>query len=152
MRTYEKRGRLQSNIWEYKRRMDGGEQKPGRIMDMQEMIKKWEKMMEDIDRENNLIRALGNAVAYRTGYNVKKNYHNKLPGMKQALGLFYKYGLDNGITGKRLLEYTGASGSNIPGKFRSWMVSTEENLNVYHGFKRYMEELLKDIENSSDNQ
>ena len=110
MKTYEKRARLYANIWEYKKRIRKEGQKPGRILDMEEMIKKWEKMIEEIDKETIMVRALGNAISYRTGFNVKNSYHNKLPGMRIALGLFYKYGLDNGITGQRLLDYTRCKG------------------------------------------
>lgn len=146
MRTYEQRAGLYKWIWEYKRRMGKEGVKPGRMADMQEMIKKWEKMMEEIDKGTNIIRAIGNAVAYRTGYNVKESYHNRMPGMREALGFFYKYGLDSGITGQRLLEYTGTKGSHVPGNFRSWMVSTEENKEAYHRFKDYMEELIETID------
>lgn len=138
MRTPEIRGRLQHNIWMYKRR--------GVTERTAETIKKWEKMIEDIDKDTIMIRAIANCVAYRTGYNVKESYHSRLPGMREALGLYYKYGLDNGLLGKRLLEYTGATNSSVPGNYRSWMVSSEENREVYRGFKEYMNELLQNIE------
>lgn len=132
----EKRKRYYTMIWQYKKRRDElrvrlarkdargrpiykGSEYNKAVKAINQKIKIWSRNIKRIDMITNKIIALGNAVAYFTGMNVKNAGKNQEPKMMNAKFIFYKYGIENlEIEQKLLREYVGAKRVTQPAEYR----------------------------------
>lgn len=84
----------------------------------------YRKRLEKFDAMINKIRSLANFVATFTGYNVRDigdvKFKKNTPytQLKLAKSIFYKYGIENGISQLDLREYVGAGRSIQPSEYR----------------------------------
>lgn len=109
-------------------------------------IKIWQKQIRNMDVVQNKIIALGNAIAYFTGCNVKSSGGTQ--GVKRMLlarSLFFKWGLENGIEGTSLMKYTGDTSVNTAARLRYSFTQSfgegKENKDTWERFKIYIKDL-----------
>lgn len=137
-------------IWEYEKRREKEWAKNGKsstaAKNMSRKIKIWKQQIVRIDKRNNQIMAIGNAVTYFTGNNVKNS--GGMQGVKKlwlARSIFYKYCLEKGIAGNFLREYTGDTSPQTPGRLRKSFTKSfsthPDNRERYHRFKLYVKYL-----------
>lgn len=158
------RANLQSDIWEYVKRRESLKTTPflsemvirGHKKKNKQKIDNWRQQIKRMDERKNRIIALGNAVAYFTGINVKGIGSTDVPSTYDrtynATALFSKYGLEHQIMGNFLSEYMGrhkdAAGRTRLNFTRSFKAHPDRQ-ELYHRFCEYMERLQQEsIENS----
>lgn len=137
------KARIKSWIWEYEKRRE-------KLMDhhknMSRKIKLWKTRVKIIEMSQEKVIAIGNVVATFTGYNIKNSQDSDLEGVKKAKYLFYKYGMEDGISGKLLREYVGSEDNTEPSKYRMKFTRSfqkhPENSELYHRFKAYINDLI----------
>lgn len=120
-----------------------------KVRNINTKIGSWRRQIrvKDEDRRKTQVMALGNAVAIFLGYNVKDSASGSRGDKRRLLAraIFFKHGLESGINGKFLREYTGDSRKNAPTdsriSFNKSFTSFPEHKDIYHRFLKYMEEL-----------
>lgn len=160
MKLYQANDRadLYHNIYTYKKRREKLRQKydvynggkapiiyKQKVYNINQKIRHWQKMITTIDRNNNRIIAIANALAYFTGYNVKDSVLYTSHRHKETRNLFYKYCLEHNISATLVAEYVGASRGDVVARGRSnFTLSFEKhpkNRETYNRFLTYMNEL-----------
>lgn len=132
-------------IWEYKKRRTTMRQHQ---LELTAKIKTWKRQIKRMEIAEAKVIALGNAIVIFTGMNIKNSgYTGKTyDRLRQAKSLFYKYGLENDISGKLLREYVGAERDSQPAEYRrnfTRLFETHpEYRELYNRFKIYIEEYL----------
>ena len=155
------RANVSSNIITYKKRREQlritGTLTQEHRKQLQQKINNWNRKIKRMDERKNKIIALGNAVAYFTGINVKgigvesqRNYR-----IYNATALFAKYGLEHDIGGLYLSQYMGKH-EDAAGRTRLAFTRDfekyPERKELYHRFCQYMERLEQEsIENNDVN-
>jgi hypothetical protein len=142
-------------IWEYERRREELRKKY-KINDpeylakskvLQRKLDSWKQAVKLIEQRRNKIRALGNAVATFTGFNVRSCGGQKplSEQAKLARALFYKYGLENRIMAYFLRGYTGDKDKGTPDscrrRFTQSFSKDHQNKELWLRFKDHIERL-----------
>lgn len=153
-----RRARYYEFIWKYKQRREAlrikypaerlypfkrGDSYNKAVAQINKKIKLWNRQIKKIDMISNKIMALGNAVAYFTGHNVKDSGRVDGTEMKVARMLFYKYGIENlEIEQKLLREYVGAKRVQQPAEYRkAFNTILRTDRTQWENFKAYFETL-----------
>lgn len=138
-----------SHIWEYKKRRNVVAKRiiadRKQVTQLQKKINRWANQIKIIDKRNDKIKSIDNAIKDFLGVSVKgrgidtssKNTHLQL-----AKKIFYKYGIEQGINGAFLCKYTdttnpySASRSRI--LFTQSFQDNKENSEMYHRFLAHL--------------
>lgn len=120
------------------------------LKNLSKQICRWRYMEKRIENRRIAIIALGNHVAYFTGFNVKGSAKNISRRASLAKGIFCKWGMENKIQGVLLDEYIGYKqkswSSTIRLKFTRTLTKNRHNKEMWERFKLYYEDAEKNIE------
>lgn len=155
------RANVSSNILTYKKRRDELTEKYDDVEIIrkhrdviQQKINNWNRKIRVMDERKNRIVALGNAVAYFTGINVKDvgEDSQRIKNIYEATALFAKWGLEHEINGLFLSQYMGkhkdAAGRTRLAFTRDFETMPERK-ELYYRFCDYMKHLQEEnIENN----
>lgn len=143
-----------SHIWEYKKRKSVYVKQlfevRKKVTKLQRKVNSWEQQVKRIDLRNKKIVAIDNLIKDFTGVSVhlKGNINN--PHDKQlqlAKKLFYKYGMEHGIGGNFLSDYTKAKNSYTASRLRTQFnrsfYNNPENKKMYHKFLNFINTVKK---------
>lgn len=164
MRLYKHndKNKLQSHIWEYKRRRGELREKYGvknglgapqiykeKVYNINLKIRGWQKMIEDIEKRDNQLIAIANHLCYFLGINIKNSINYTDKKHRLARNIYYKYCLENNISATLVAEYVGASRGDIAARGRlSFNKSFEkhpENRDVYRRWETYINEIKNEL-------
>lgn len=150
------RSKLYKMIWEYEKRREELRKKYGawnkklpkgykeKVKRINDSLENWRKGIRDIDSRNNKIIALGNEVAYFTGFNVKGSASKRCGDL--AKGIFCKWGMENKIPGVLLAEYMGNDAPMVASRqrmrFTRSFKSNQKNKDLWVRFKTHYEEKI----------
>lgn len=145
----QKRARLTSHIWNYKKRLEAAEVRYSEDKHRLRMIRantdakieKWEKEIRDFDLlKDSKIKELDEKIKEFVGVSVTRIRGKKK--IQQAKWLFYRWGLESGIKGKALSLYTGEARQDIPSRRRLYFIRSfskkPENKQLWENFKLFM--------------
>lgn len=130
-------------IWQYKRRRETFVK---RQKALSAKIKIWKRQVKRMEDREKKVSALGGYIYSFMGYSVRNSGGNRrMPiEMRNSRGIFYKYGLENGIAGNLLREYTKDSAPGTPGRVRRWFnrkfQSNPSLREQYQAFCNYIQE------------
>lgn len=140
MKLSQKRAKRTKRIDTYTKRREKYKQT---VLDIGKKINDDKREVVRIDKISAKIKILVEAVKAFSGIRGLKGNARNIGLLKLAKGLFYKYGIENGIRSSNLRDYIG-SRNNTPGyDYRKWLTKEITNnpatKQVWENFKRYME-------------
>jgi hypothetical protein len=153
------KAKLKKNVLEYKRRRNILRERWGIVNgravpegytqaahNLNTKIKVWKNAMDAIDKRNNQLLAISNAMSLFLGVNVKNSNLNTAPRWKLGRFIFYKYCLEVGLSATLVAEFTGASTaysiSRARRSFTASFANNPSNREMYYRFKTYIEDYL----------
>jgi hypothetical protein len=123
-------------------------------------IEKIINRMNTITLTRNKLIALDNAIAMFTGTSVRSTNTNSSPyrdaKLLVAKSIFYKYGLENGMTAIILQDHIGSikaqgQAAKYRREFTKSFETNSENKQLWLNFKKYYEEYLSNTMSFTDN-
>lgn len=139
----EKRKKYYAKIYVYKQRREGfkANGKKEQLYHTTKKISQWNNEIRRIDKRNSIINDLISAVNSYFEVNIKSRIFNKVH--KLARNVFYKYGMENRIQGAFLSLSLGRTRKKTASECRLRFTRSfgvnQENKDIYHRFKAYMQ-------------
>jgi len=130
------------------KKFGGTAQYSTKVKQIQRTIDQYKAAIKRIDARTTKVIAIGNALAYFSGHNVKNSSRSRLIP-RYVKGIFFKYGMENGITGSLLAEYVGTGSTGYPSETRMWFTrSFKTNPEYREQYKRFSE-FIKTYQNEN---
>lgn len=109
-------------------------------------IKQWKYSLRQIDKRRDSIVFLEKSVKLFTGSSVRGNA-KVVQGAKLAKSIYYKFGIENGLRGKDLMEHIGGKRELQPMEYRRSFTQSfhtnPENKELWLRFKKFYERRLE---------
>lgn len=145
------RGRLQARIWNYQHRRDRAREMYGigsprykkTSQNATREIYNCTRRMKRIDKITEKLNRINRRMVDFLGISVHGNGNSRDKNVCMARNLFYKYCLENGITGNYVADFCGLSKKVQPCEqrltFTRSFANRPANREMWHRFQAYME-------------
>lgn len=140
----------QKSIWKYHLRRESYKAKYGKTSEtylklsrsIQLKLDTWKKAIKRIEIRDNLIKEIDDNITEFIGKSPYKSIHSTDQLTIVAKNIFFKYGIENGISGVYLADYAGLKyridASRYRLQFTRSFKTNKYNLEMWHRFKDYL--------------